>query len=99
MSYRLGLTPAGEVVHIYDDGERIVMHKPGTPPKVAHTVGTVHPSHPAHPDNFGAFASDLAHQLAGAKRNSASHPDDAQSHEHQLALQHALALFQSQLGA
>lgn len=46
LTYRLGLTADGQVVHIYDDGQRIVMHKPGTPKpskKAAQTGGYAYP--------------------------------------------------------
>lgn len=95
MSYSVGLTPKGDVVHIYKDGERIVMHQ--------------HAQHaaPPHPSSFGGvhapdgvtpygaeFLADLKRQVLAAHQGGLHHPtNDAQDAAHLAALQAAAAAF------
>jgi hypothetical protein len=96
MSYSIGVTPKGEVVHIYRDGERIVMHQHGQ-----HAA-------PPHPASFGGFhapdsvtpagenfLADLQRQvLAAHQAGGLHHPtNDAQDVAHLAALQSAAAAF------
>ncbi|MGZ6852653.1 MAG: hypothetical protein ACXVGB_00615 [Mycobacteriaceae bacterium] len=101
MSYSVGLDRNGRVVHIYRDGERIVMHTHApnaAPPHPDSFGGMAAPDTQAaaNSGNFGADASALAQQLAGAHR---AHPDNALTQQHALALQAALAAYKSQFGA
>ena len=97
MSYSVGLDAKGRVVHIYRDGERIVMHTHAAhaaPPHPDSFGGMQAPD--AGPANYGAVNAGLAQQLAGAHR---VHPDNAQTQQHVQALQAALSAFKSQYGA
>jgi hypothetical protein len=95
MSYSLGLNAKGEVVHIYKDGERIVMHT-----HAAHAA-------PPHPSSFGGMAGPgpddarflgdhtkaLLAAQAASKLIQHPHRTAAQDTATQSALQAALAAF------
>lgn len=97
MNYSLGVTPKGNVVHIYRDGERIVMHEHAphaAPPHPASFGGTVAPD----TQNYGDYIANLQREVLAA--HQAKQPTvDAQDLQHQAVLQAAALALQSQHGA
>lgn len=86
--YRIGLTPDGRVVHLYQDGTRIVLPKAS---KAAISNGEMAAPHP----DDARFISDSNKALLAAQASkSAKHVRNAvQDAAAQAALQQALAAF------